>query len=232
MLDDSPKKKWQGIAVTPEVISLGISAGATAIAFFNINGISSLQVTSLDYNNYEWGDGTAWGDGTEWGTLENSNINETITISDENASAWVEFLPVLAGTDIEITATGSQQSIGILTSGEHFKSEDPSPDWSYGFVDYSVVTELSNGSFDSRDRDTTRAFSGQIYMAIDTEFVEFSGLVRSTIKRNPGAWWFASKYNNTNYLIYGRFTDMPSAIMTSLDGSNKALVTISLIEDV
>lgn len=232
MLNNSPKKKWQGIAITPEVISLGILAGATAIAFFNINNISSLQITSLDYYNYEWGDGTVWGDGTEWASLENANINETITISDENASEWIEFLPVLNGTDIEITAIGGQQSIGIISSGYHFKSEDPSPEWSYGFADYSIVTELSNGSFDVRDRDTVRAFSGQFYMDTDPDFFEFSSLVRNKIKMNPAAWYFASKYNNSNYLIYGRFTAMPNTTMTALDKSNKAAVSISIIEDI
>jgi hypothetical protein len=236
MLNNSPKKKWISNSISSQTVTVNLRAGSSSLALFNLNGISSISISSEDGFNVEWGGSTQWGGSTEWGERQNPGISLSRTINIDNGSAWFDFgVTINDGTELTIDITsnlGSFPSIGIITSGDTFKCDDPSPGWSYEFTDYSVVTELSNGSFDSRDRDTVRMFSGNFYMLIDSEFFAFSRLVRNSIKMNPAAWFFASKKEEEEYLLYARFTNMPSSTMTDLSNSNKAQVSLSIIEEV
>lgn len=233
MLNDSPKKRWKANTINNQTLDVDVMSGSKGMAFFNISGIESISAISLDAFNMEWGGSTAWGSPTEWGYTANSAISFTVDATDKNM-AWVDYDYVIGATTLRLTITskfGSFPSIGIITSGPVFECEDPQPDWDYSFIDYSIVTELSNGAFDSRDRDVVRIFSGNIFMTT-TQFFDFSEKYRDSIKSNPRAWWFASKYFDENYLIYGRLSGTPSASMTSLDGSTKANVSLSITEEI
>lgn len=236
VLNNSPKKKWISTDIVTQTITISVKAGSEAVAFFNVGNVVSISGASEDAFNMEWGDGTQWGDGTEWGSIPNPGISFTLDFTSDVTAGWHDFLALIDnGTDITLTITPIQYSfpsIGIISSGPKFSCNDPSPDWDYGLVDYSVVTELSNGAFDSRDRDVVRSFSGSVYMVSSSEFFVFSRLIRNNIKSNPRAWFFADKNNIAEYIIYARLDGMPSAEMTSLNNSNKSLVDISLIEEV
>jgi hypothetical protein len=236
VLNNSPKKKWLSADIVTQTVTVSVRAGSEAISFFNVGNVISISGVSEDSFNMEWGDGTQWGDGTEWGSIPNPGISFSLSFTSDVTAGWHDFLVLVEnGTDITLTIVPTLYSfpqIGVISSGPKFTCADPSPGWEYGLIDYSIVTELSNGAFDSRDRDIVKSFSGSVYMITDTEFFVFSRLVRNNIKSNPRAWFFADKKNISEYIIYARLAGMPTAEMTDLNNSNKSLVEIELIEEV
>jgi hypothetical protein len=225
MLNDSPKKSWRASNITPQYMSIHIGPQSNSLAIFAVDNVQSMVGSPVAPSSYSFYDGVAGYDGV---TLYQSPsttlpINWDFTSAD---SFWEDFISV-DGFELELLVTpdpGAFATVGIVTSGTRIDfTQNPSPGFSHGLENYSIVKTLSNGGFYVKNRDVVETFAGQIVLS-RTDWLEFSEAVKTIIKSSPTAWYLMDAGNeNEEFLTYARLAAEPSGARNAPD-----IVTVSM----
>jgi len=211
LLDEHPKKVWKGTA-SSETLTFTIDAGSNGVAIFNTNA-TGVTFELLDPNYIIWETGTDWETGVAWSLVEDPlDITQITNLTGSSGSCMAEWAKISSTVVLYVTfaqSSGDVLSAGVAVAGEFLSYSDPKYDgFTEEVIDYSIVSELSNGSVYVKARDTVRKFNVSVLMDTDTDFNEFVSDVARTLKSSPSAW-VVTDTNDSRWLAYARLTKMP-----------------------
>lgn len=227
MINLSLKKKWKSEKKNTYEIKLGVPPNAEAIAIFGVNNIGSMTGEAVTAANYTFYDGVTGYDGVSLyqSNIIASDINWDFTVDDKK----FQKISTIDGYELVLTLTDTNYpEVGIITSGYIYENtaSNPSPGMSHRLVDYSVIKELSSGSFYIKKRDIVEAYSGQIIFNKDN-WLSFKDSIKNYIGLNPTAWWIMDKDEDDEFITFARLESMPTGSRISPD---LIIVNFSLIE--
>ena len=126
------------------VVTLTVSAGASAVAVFNTNA-TSVKVATTD-------------------TSADTTVTYDLTTSNEK-SFWAEYSATIIEHTVVLTfeaAVGDIVEAGVISAGTSILFADPKYGIREGLVDYSIIKKLKNGAFYLKDTNVARTFSGRV----------------------------------------------------------------------
>lgn len=219
LLDEHPKRKWyaSSISVTSATLTISIKGTCDALALVGIVA-DSATVTISNPNEANWETGTGWETDTAWESISadmNIDIDWVDNAGDESA-LWVDFDEFSSVANIVITLfaeTGYVIGAGVLYVGQKELFRNPRYGVSKGLVDFSIIEELSNGSTYYKQRDIVRTISGSLFTEHDDLYSYLN--IAQTYGKTALMWSFIDDADNTEWILYARYSVMPTATFTA-----------------
>ncbi len=223
LLDNHPKKIWQGDGVAESQVTVGVYGGANAVGFAGL-GVVSIGLTVKDSNTSTVISKVSYdlkGIDTYF-----KFFTDTFTAY---TSFWIDYeyqddFHYLVFDMIE--NSGNTVVAGVVRAGPSRGFYEPNFDLVEGMKDYSIVKELNNGAFYIRKRDVVKTFSGSVELERDGDFYVFMRDVIFKEGSNP-LFWRITDYTNNDWAVFARAEQMPSGAHNSRDFS---VVNFSFIE--
>lgn len=230
VLDEHPKRKWMAIGNTAK-LRITAGAGANTVAVFGSNAVT---ITAHTYTGIDgaWCAENAWASGAQWFDGDIQSVPVEYRLSPTGAgSMWAEYpqfdIPHIVS--LEMTAAdGAVVYAGVVRTGPRISYEGPETDLKEGLVDYSILRELNNGAFYSRQRDIVRTFAFSAVMDRESEFYSLLHTVIRGVGPMPLAWALVGDtVTEWDFVVYARVLAMPRGVYKSLSA---VYVDIELIE--
>lgn len=226
ILDEHPANVWRSDGDYQATITCEVQAGSSAIALFNTNA-KSVNISIEDPNMVAWGSDSEWGENNEWAYFAPA-VSTDIALQDNSNFSYAlwgdyEYISTnMIATILLVTDIGTTLEAGVLIIGEAKEFVNPVYGLTEAIVDYSIVKELHNGSVYVKDRAKVRQFSFDLNLkrkcAIENDFYTFMYELSRIHGSRPAAW--ALTDIGFNWIVYGRFTSMPSGSHYSAFRSN------------
>ena len=206
--DGHTKKLWKATS-KDAVVTLTVSAGASAVAVFNTNAISVKVATT--------------------NTSADTIVTYDLTTSNEK-NFWAEYSSTIIEHTVVLTftaATGDIVEAGVISAGTSILFADPKHGIREGLIDYSIIKKLKNGAFYLKDTNVVRTFSGRLTLDRDTDFYVFMLDTAKALGSNSFACRVSTNVTDWEWVVYVRFDGMPKGPHSYPDDS---MIDFNLIE--
>ena len=191
------------------VVTLTVSAGASAVAVFNTNA-TSVKVATTNTSN-------------------DTTVTYDLTTSNEK-NFWAEYSSTIIEHTVVLTFTAAAGEIveaGVISAGTSILFADPKYGIREGLIGYSIIKKLKNGAFYLKDTNVVRTFSGRLTLDRDTDFYTFMLDTAKALGSNSFACRTSTTVTDWEWVVYVRFNGMPKGSHIYPDDS---MIDFSLIE--
>jgi len=222
-MDLHPKKVWKGES-SSAAIQVDISKGS-ALGIANTNALEVTGIVIECPAGAVWESGVEW-DGIAWKVESVGTIGNFLTDTD-TGDIWLDYDEVDSVHRITFTLTCASDEIiqaGVISAGGVISVEGPLYGVNEQPIDYSVVKELSNGSFYFRKRDVVRSYSCELKITRATESKRFMRDIGIKLGQRPIMWLIADD-GDSQWVVFGR-----CAVSQSHDMALHNSVSISITE--
>jgi len=162
-----------------------------------------------------WHDGIGVGQEGIW-KAESLNT-ETVTLAEletGQTAIWANWTdPGTGGFSLIITlnceATAALK-VGVIRAGTSLSLADPQYGINEGLHDYSVSTELNNGSWYYLKRDIVRTFSFSLFEDRASDFYSLMHAIALLRGRRPLAWRLSDNVSDWQWIVFATMDALPS----------------------